>query len=295
VQTNDGSVNIRSTPSTSGSILATVAAGTSGNVIDGPRTGSGLTWYKVDTSQADGWISQDYLSKYTKPPGKFAKGDVVYVNTDVLSVRSSAGTSKPVVGSVTQGTRLTITYAYNQANGMEWYKVSGTSISGWVAGNYLTKTAPPTTKPPGEFAKGDVVVVDTDVLSLRAGSGLDQAVLARMPEGTRLTITYAYNRKDGYEWYKVTGSYGSGWVAGAFLADAGPLPIKIGYTVYVNDGPVNMRSSPSTSASIVNTLPQDAKLQVMDGPSTGSGYTWWKLRSDKWGQGWVVANYIGRR
>ena len=30
-----------------------------------------------------------------------------------------------------------------------------------------------------------------------------------MPKGTFLTITYAYNRVDGMEWYKVTGSYGS--------------------------------------------------------------------------------------
>jgi len=119
-----------------------------------------------------------------------------------------------------------------------------------------------------------------------------------MKKGTKLTITYAYNRANGFEWYKVTGPYGAGWVAGAYLSST-PVtnvkPIKIGFTVYVNDGPLNMRSSPSTSASIVSILPQDAKLQVVDGPRTANGYTWWQLRSSKWGTGWVVANYIGRR
>jgi len=92
--------------------------------------------------------------------------------------------------------------------------------------------------------------------------------------------------------------YGAGWVAGAYLSSkpvTNVKPIKIGFTVYVNDGPLNMRSSPSTSASIVSILPQDAKLQVVDGPRTANGYTWWQLRSSKWGTGWVVANYIGRR
>lgn len=295
VQTNSGSVNIRNAPTTDGDIVATVASGTTGTITDGPTNANGFTWYRVATSQGDGWVVQDYLSDYEKPPGEFAKGNTVYVDTDVLSIRSSAGLSKPVIGSVTQGTRLTITYAYNRVDGMEWYKVTGGPVDGWVSGDYLTRTAPPSGKPPGEFAKGDLVVVDTDVLSLRSGAGLSKSVLASMPQGTRLTITYAYNRLDGYEWYKVTGSYGDGWVAGSFLADAGPLPIKLGYTVYVEDGPVNMRSSPSTSASIINVLPQDAKLQVMDGPSTGSGYTWWMLRSSKWGQGWVVADFIGRR
>jgi uncharacterized protein YgiM (DUF1202 family) len=295
VQTNSGSVNIRNAPTTDGDIVATVAAGTAGTITDGPTTANGLIWYRVATSLGDGWVAQDYLSAYAKPPGEFAKGNVVYVDTDVLSIRSSAGLSKPVIGSVVQGTRLTITYAYNRVDSMEWYKVTGGPVDGWVSGDYLTKTAPPTGKPPGEFAKGDLVMVDTDVLSLRSKAGLNQPVLASMPQGTRLTITYAYNRVDGYEWYKVTGSYGSGWVAGAFLADAGPLPIKLGYTVYVEDGPVNMRASASTSGAVVNVLPQDAKLQVMDGPATGSGYTWWKLRSNKYGQGWVVANYIGRR
>jgi uncharacterized protein YgiM (DUF1202 family) len=292
VTVNDA--NVRTGPGLNYGSVRTLSSGTRGTVTDGPVTNDGYTWYEIRTSAGTGWMATITFGAAAKPPGAFKKGDTVVVDTDLLSLRSRAGQSSTVIATMPQGTQLTITYAYNRVDGMEWYKVTGSYGDGWVAGQYLAKS-----KPPGQWRTGDLVEVGTDLLSLRSRAGLSGSVIATMPEGTDLRITYAYNRVDGMEWYKVTGSYGDGWVAGQYLrartSSGGPKPIKINYTVYVNDGPVNMRTSPSTGASVVAVLPQDAKLQVVDGPATGSGYTWWKLRSSKWGTGWVVADFIGRR
>ncbi len=375
VTVNDA--NVRSGPGLSNGAIRTLASGTPGTVTDGPVTNDGYTWYEIRTSAGTGWMATVTFTRAEKPAGEFAEGDRVYVDTDQLSLRSRAGLSHSVIANMPRGTELRITYAYNRVDGYEWYKVTGSYGSGWVAGEFLSKSQPSTPKPPGAFKNGDSVAVDTDLLSLRSRAGLSGTVIATMPRGTSLRITYAYNRVDGMEWYKVTGSYGDGWVAGQYLTKARPagewsvgdlvevgtdllslrsraglsssviatMPegtdlrvtyaynrvdgmewykvtgsygdgwvagqylrnrtssgtpdspgaIKINYTVYVEDGPLNMRSSPNATASVVTVLPQDAKLQVTDGPATGSGYTWWKLRSSKWGTGWVVADFIGRR
>ncbi|MEQ1936398.1 MAG: SH3 domain-containing protein, partial [Fimbriimonadaceae bacterium] len=62
-------LNIRSTASTSGALLATAASGSLGNIISGPTTANGLTWWRVDwDSYSTGWSAQDYLLKVTVAP-----------------------------------------------------------------------------------------------------------------------------------------------------------------------------------------------------------------------------------
>ena len=166
-----------------------------------------------------------------------------------------------------------------------------------MAGSFLE-----TYKPAGKFSEGDRVVVDTTSLTLRTGAGTNRSVIASMPRGTALRITYAYNRVDGYEWYKVTGSYGTGWAAGDFMRAAsgtssasGPLRIKVDFTVYTNDTQVNMRSSPSLSGSVRHRVAKNSKFQVIDGPESANGYTWWKVRNSTYGSGWIVSQFLERR
>ena len=296
VVTTEGA-NLRSSPTTGASIVASLSTGTKGTVTDGPVSADGYTWYEISTASYTGWMASFLFEKDSSTPtGKFNIGDTVKVSTDNLNLRSSASTGASIVATMPNGTTGTVQDGPASGSGYTWYKLSTTYGTGWAVQDYLVKSTP--SKPPGQFAKGDVVYVNDNDVALRSAAGTSKSLIATMNKGTKLTITYAYNRANGFEWYKVTGPYGAGWVAGAYLSST-PVtnvkPIKIGFTVYVNDGPLNMRSSPSTSASIVNVLPTDAKLQVADGPRTANGYTWWKLRSSKWGTGWVVANYIGRR
>lgn len=298
VVTTDGA-NMRTSPTTTASIVTSLPSGTRGTVTDGPMSADGYTWYEISTASYTGWMATILFELDTSTPaGKFAVGDHVKVSTDALNLRSSASTSGSIVATMPNGATGSVVDGPASGSGYTWYKLATSSYgTGWAVQDYLVKVSG-STKPPGQFAAGDVVYVTDDNVALRSAAGVNRSLITTMAKGTKLTITYAYNRADGFEWYKVTGPYGAGWVAGVYLSStptSGVKPIKIGFTVYVNDGPLNMRSSPSTSASVVSVLPTDAKLQVADGPASGSGYTWWKLRSSKWGTGWVVADYIGRR
>ena len=61
-----GGLNVRATPSTSGTLLATQPDGTLGTVIGGPTTADGYNWWNINyDTGADGWSVEDYLTKVT--------------------------------------------------------------------------------------------------------------------------------------------------------------------------------------------------------------------------------------
>lgn len=57
---------------------------------------------------------------------------------------------------------------------------------------------------------------------------------------------------------------------------------------------LNVRSKPQTgrSSKVLGTQPLGALGTVIGGPSTGSGYTWWKINYDTAPDGWSVENYL---
>ena len=63
--------------------------------------------------------------------------------------------------------------------------------------------------------------------------------------------------------------------------------------VIVDDGPVNMRSSAGTAASIIASLAMNAAGTVTDGPVSASGYTWYRLSTSS-GTGWVADAFLAR-
>lgn len=63
----------------------------------------------------------------------------VWVDTDVLNVRSGPGTGYSVVGTVKRNQRLWITYAQYDSSGVDWYKCN--AIGGWVCSLYVRYSA----------------------------------------------------------------------------------------------------------------------------------------------------------
>jgi uncharacterized protein YgiM (DUF1202 family) len=220
------SLNMRSSANTSGSVITVLPAGTTGKVLGGPSTGSGYTWYRIQTSAGTGWVVQDWLTKSsgtpgTPPPsggGKFKTGDAVRV-TESLNLRSSAGTSGGVISVLPAGTNGTVTGGPTSANGYTWWQIKTFAGTGWAAEDWLAAGSGTSTPPPSSgIATGDTVKVIDGNLNLRASASTGSSVVAVLPDGTRLTVTGGPTSASGYTWYQVTStSYGSGWVAGVYI------------------------------------------------------------------------------
>lgn len=68
--------------------------------------------------------------------------------------------------------------------------------------------------------------------------------------------------------------------------------LAVGGTATVTDNGLNMRSEPSTGASIVTTLAQGQQVTITGGPEEGDGFTWWQIELDNGNQGWVAEDFL---
>jgi uncharacterized protein YgiM (DUF1202 family) len=74
--------------------------------------------------------------------------------------------------------------------------------------------------------------------------------------------------------------------------------IAIGDTVSIGEDGVNMRRTPGTDGDIITTLNSGVMLEILDGPTTASGYTWWmgvildENSVDQGISGWVIEDAL---
>jgi len=222
-------LDLRSGAGTSNGVVALLTAGTIGAVIGGPTVASGYTWWQLQTGSGNGWAAEDWLvanaggTPTTPPPttgGKFSSGQSIRV-TESLNLRSGAGTSNGVVAVLGAGTTGTVIGGPTTSSGYTWWQIQTASGTGWAAEDWLVANTggTPTTPPPttGGISVGSTVRVIDGTLNMRSSGSLSGSILAALPDGTRLTVVGGPNSADGYAWYQVTGSYGTGWVAGTYI------------------------------------------------------------------------------
>ena len=299
--------NLRSSPTTSAGVVATMGAGTNGTIIGGPRTANGYTWWQIRTSGGtSGWCIQNWLVETDggdPPPSstKFKVNDTFRVS-ETTNLRSSAGTSASVKMTMAAGTTGTITGGPTAANGYNWWSVRlSNGTTGWSTENWLVKTTgtPPPTG--GKFDAGDAVRV-TERANFRTGAGTSNGVIATLAVGTTGTILGGPTSANGYVWWQMRTSGGtSGWIIEDVLVEGTSTPppttgFPAGTVVRVTEPNLRMRSSTSTASAgnIIATLPQEHRLTIVSGPTSSGGYSWYRVTSATYGTGYVVKDYIAR-
>lgn len=288
VTVDDG--NLRAGPSTDFDVLDILPVGTELVVTGGPATTSGYSWYAVTGAAGAGWCAAVILERQTPPSSRpsFEIGDWVAVETDSLSLRVDAGRSAPAMASLGQGAEGLVVDGPLSADGFMWYQLDTEDGTGWVAGAYLVGLSSGR-----RFGIGDAVVVDTDTLTLRDGAGTKKGALARMPGGTRLSVTGGPVAANGHRWYAVWSSrYGAGWAAGTYLVAAGEsAAFGIGQTVSVADGPLSLRTAPGYDGAVRDLLPDGTTMTITGAPATADDLVWYPVDGDT-GGGWCAGPYL---
>lgn len=166
------------------------------------------------------------------------------------------------------------------------------NVDGWVIKENIVP-APVDESPAARFEVGDAVEA-TETINVRARPGITQTITATAGTGTSIQITVAPIATTGYVWYGVSSpSFGGGWVVENTLREVAPPPtgdLVAGDSIRVTET-VNMRSGASTGNAIIATLPAGTTGTVLAGPRTGSGFTWYQIRTSS-GSGWVVRDWI---
>lgn len=284
----DGPANLRSAAGISNSVVAVLKTGDLLTVTGGPSAADGYTWYRVTAeSGSSGWVAGELLDKVG-----WSTGDVVYVTTDSLNVRSEAGVNSTVLDTIFEGTIAVITGGPTNVDGRDWYKIDVSGVvSGWVAAEYLALSdAPPVTPPSGAFGAGDWIFVSDPPLNLRATPSTSGQILASLTDGDGMLVLGETTTADGYDWNQVENAGITGFVATDYVTGG----FALGEVAVVADGPVNLRSAAGASATILQSLAQGAQVSVLNvNPHVIDGVYWFQVTTTDSVTGWVAGRYLG--
>ena len=136
------SLNVRSEASTSSSVIGSLSNGSKVTIV-----GESGSWYKINYGNTTGYVSKDYIqasgesnnSSNSSNSGNSSSetasnksGYVVNVHSS-LNVRSGASTSSSVIGSLSNGSKVTIV-----GESGSWYKISYGNTTGYVSKEYVS-------------------------------------------------------------------------------------------------------------------------------------------------------------
>lgn len=77
---------------------------------------------------------------------------------------------------------------------------------------------------------------------------------------------------------------------GTALPDQPTNALKIGTKAVLTDA-VNLRQAWGTSGKLITTLPAGTAVEIIDGPKTANGFTWYDVKGT-FGTGWMAANWF---
>jgi len=72
---------------------------------------------------------------------------------------------------------------------------------------------------------------------------------------------------------------------------AASTDFSAGDTVFVADGPLNVRSEATLNGTKTDSLPTGTSMTITDGPVTADGHTWWQIDTGDV-TGWVAGEFL---
>lgn len=222
-------VNLRSKPLTSSTIYTSIPAGKNVSCTGtAAKTSGGSVWYQVKYNGTTGWIYSAYAEKYSSSSddSDSQSGSTVVKTYDIdgkyvkvvggsVNIRSKAGTSYKVVGSMPSGAYGTcLGTAAKDTRGVVWYKVKYNGVTGWVSSRYSKIT---NSKDSSSGGSNDTVKVVGGDVTIRAKANKTSTKLGYIAEGkvaTYLGKTSTDSR--GVQWYYISYNGTKGWISSMY-------------------------------------------------------------------------------
>ncbi|AZB44403.1 N-acetylmuramoyl-L-alanine amidase [Bacillus sp. FJAT-42376] len=198
---NASSLNVRSTPSTSGKVVMTLKRNASVTLM---KTQNG--WSQVSASGKTGWVNAKYLTASGTPAAPApVKTEEKRVTAETLNIRATAASNGKVLASLKKNEIVTVLKTQGTWSNIKTSK----GITGWAASQYLgSVTAPPAVETPAGFA-----YLNTDS-NIRSGPGTSSPVILTLKTGTKLQ-TFEKQK----DWTKVKIPDGrTGWVSNKLIS-----------------------------------------------------------------------------
>jgi uncharacterized protein YgiM (DUF1202 family) len=289
-------LNIRREAGLKGPVAAVIYSGESASIIEGPVWQDGYNWFRLETDRGTGWGVETFLAiagSEAPSTSGLEVGTAISVTTDSVNLRESADTTGRVLTKLYHGDAGKVAGGTVQSDGFSWVLADFNGTLGWVATPYIGRgTGSPSYS--GDLQVGMKAEVISDNVNVRPSAALGGRVLGQLWTGDVVEIVDGPVEAGGYTWFKVKSSLWTGWVVAVWLSSKVGSAIRVGSSVRVFGGELNLRGGPSTSDAVVRVLPDGAIAEVLDGPESANGYDWYKVSSSQYGSGWAVAAWLER-
>ncbi|WP_171005487.1 SH3 domain-containing protein [Bacillus sp. E(2018)] len=299
---NATSLNVRTEPSSSSKQIGSLKKGSKVTVFQIKKG-----WANISFNGGKAWVSSAYIkvnnsTSSSTPTQKETKTTkLAKVTATSLNVREGAGTQYKVVGSIKNGSIVSI--VKEEGN---WSSVTYGSMKGWVSSAYLlnqsgtspTNSKPSATQPVNSGKWGRVTAT---FLNFRSSGNLSSPIIGSLKYGTSVQVM-----SESGSWLYIQTSDGKkGWVSSQYITiQTGGTPIvtnpkpatkppvappsSIAKKVVVMSDGVNIRQGPSTAYLIVGHANQGDEFAFLQ---SKNDWVQIKLPNGKsaWLAGWLVA------
>ena len=264
--TTTAHLNVRTGPATSYPVVTVLGKGTPVS-LTGQTSGS---WTAISRGGSTVWVSSVYLTTGTTTPSTGGSTPTP-VPPDAGAPSTPASTDPPSPSPTPTGSTPPPTPP---------------SSTPPKAGD--TTPSAPTGSTPASTSSGSATT--TTNLNVRRGPSTSYAIVTTLSRGTLVTTTGV--TQDGWTQISLSGSLH--WVASSYLSVISgtavmlpaPAPVASKGTMYAT-ATVNVRTAPSTTASIVTTLERGQQIGVTG--TTSNGWTEVVLQG---AQRWVSSGYL---
>ncbi len=236
-------------------------------VVHGNSTGDKVCYNSIA-------VSSNAIQAFVTPPysDSSSSGDTSfefdYVNDDGVNMRSGAGTEFSKVASLNKGTGVEILESVTNSKAEVWYKVKiiSTGQTGYIRSDYVTILNNTQTK--------STHSVNGDNVRLRSKAGTDGTIVGEYDNGTALKLLGVVENSTGEKWYKI--KIAADGKEGYMRSDFIKIAINSD-TPYVNGDNVRLRSSESTTGSILGEYDNGTRVEILTTVTNSKGEKWHKV------------------
>lgn len=290
INPNYRTVNLRSGPGKSYSILAEINPGTSVTVLT-----YGSTWCEVQVGSTVGYMMTEYLSRSsavitigpwpapdiepdpTDPPFSNYDAYITSENGRKVNMRNGAGSGFGVITQLPVGTGVTVVQYVNK----NWSRIYANGSYGYVMSKYLTTTQPAG----GSGSTGTesisshtawIMSVDGTKVNVRNGMGSGYGVVIQLEAGSKVSVLedtvnanwthIKFGAYVGYVQSQYITNSDPGTISGQDPSDPEPEAYSAfpftGYVVSDNGKGVNVRRGAGTGWALAGSVPYGAQITV---------------------------------
>lgn len=298
-------LNVRSSASTSSSIVCKLTQGTKVTILSETTGDDGLKWYNVyfayNGDAKEGFVRADLVTVSGSVSGSSGTssgsstasgGSVRYIKPNVAIIRTYASTNGDIRSRLEKGTSVTVLSSKTGDDGRTWYKISftknGTSMEGYIRGDLLVDT-----NPGGSASSTNTTdvsgtrYINGSIVRIRTYASTNADIRSRLAKGTPVTLVSSKTGDDGKLWYKVSyqdGGYQlTGYVRSDMLtgesASSGSSSSGTSANTPATIKPVvaNIRTYASTGGDIRSKLSQGTSVTILSEKTGDDGKKWYKI------------------